>query len=294
MNTAIRLNAGSDPFAKIKGLIEDMIEKLEAEAEADATKEAWCDKEMADSKAKEAEMNNDISKLSTKIDQMSSRSAQLKEEVAAHQKTLSHVAASQAEMNKLRQEENSAFVSNKAEMEQGLTGIKAALKVLRDYYSNSDKAHAEAEGSSTGIIGLLEVCESDFSKGLAELISTEESSQAAYDQETKDNEIETANNQKDVEYKTKEYTGLDKAVNEASSDRAGVETELAAVVEYMKKLDEQCIVKPDTYAEGKRRKEAEIAGLKEALNILENEAASLVQKGRSARRAQLRGGSLQA
>merc|ERR1719160_2068402 len=43
--------AGEDPFAKVKGLISDMIEKLLAEAEADATEKAYCDKEMAETEA---------------------------------------------------------------------------------------------------------------------------------------------------------------------------------------------------------------------------------------------------
>merc|ERR1719271_2039410 len=43
MVTAMRSGSG-DPFAKVKGLISDMIEKLLAEAEADATEKAYCDK----------------------------------------------------------------------------------------------------------------------------------------------------------------------------------------------------------------------------------------------------------
>merc|ERR1711920_141752 len=100
----------------------------------------------------------------TKIDQMSARSAQLKEEVAALQKSLAELAVSQAEMDKMRREENAAFTQNKADMEQGLQGVKLALKVLRDYYAQ-DKAHDAAEGGGANIIGLLEVVESDFTKG---------------------------------------------------------------------------------------------------------------------------------
>merc|ERR1712014_311620 len=161
---------------------------------------------------------------------------------------------------------------NKPEMEQGLEGIKMALKVLRDYYANADKAHSEAEGASTGIVSLLEVCESDFSKGLAEMVATEESAAASYEDTTKDNAVTKAATEKDVEYKTKEHVGLDKRIAEASSDRTGVSTELDAVKEYLKKLDSMCIVQPDTYAERKRRRDAELAGCKEALEILESEA----------------------
>merc|ERR1711948_37965 len=141
---------------KVKGLIANMIEKLEAEAEQDATHKAYCDKELAESNQKKADKEAEIQKLSTKIDQMQARSAQLKSEVAGLQKALAELAAAQADMNKMRAEENAAFKTNKADMEQGLEGIKLALKILREYYAG-DKAHAAAEGAGQGIIGLCKV-----------------------------------------------------------------------------------------------------------------------------------------
>merc|ERR1711879_878124 len=38
---------GDDPFVKVKGLIMDMISKLEAEADAEATEKAYCDEQLA-------------------------------------------------------------------------------------------------------------------------------------------------------------------------------------------------------------------------------------------------------
>merc|ERR1712203_1331590 len=172
MSSAINAGTSADPFGKVKGLIADMIEKLEAEAEADATHKAYCDKEIAESNEKKDDKTSEIAKLTTKIDQMSARSAQLKQEVAALQKALAELAATQAEMDKLRKEENAVYVTEKADMEQGLEGVKMALKILRDYYAKDDKAHGAAEGAGESIIGLLEVVESNFSQQLAEIMAT--------------------------------------------------------------------------------------------------------------------------
>merc|ERR1719198_2819813 len=144
MASAIRFSSGSgiDPFAKVKGLIADMISKLEGEA--DATHEAFCDKEIAESDVKHADKTAEIAKLTAAIDQMSARSAQLKEEVAALQKSLAELAASQAEMDKMRSDEHTLYTSNKADMEKGLDGIKLALKILSEYYAK-DPDHVAAE-----------------------------------------------------------------------------------------------------------------------------------------------------
>merc|ERR1719420_2918394 len=54
MQSAMRLGAaaGEDPFAKVKGLISDMIATLESDAEADASHKAYCDKETSETTAK--------------------------------------------------------------------------------------------------------------------------------------------------------------------------------------------------------------------------------------------------
>merc|ERR1719191_1016343 len=183
MGAALKSGA-RDPFAKIKSLISDMIEKLLKEAEADATEKAFCGKELAETNQKKADKEAAIEKLSTQIDSQSATSAKLKEEVATLQKELAALAKAQAEMDKLRAEEKAAFDANSAEMKKGVEGVQLALKVLNEYYAKDDKAHGSADGAGSGIIGLLEVCESDFSKGLAEMIATEEAAVAEYETTT--------------------------------------------------------------------------------------------------------------
>merc|ERR1719454_605946 len=125
---------GDDPFAKGKGLIQDMIEKLEAEAEAEATEKAYCDEQMAKTEAKKADLEEAIAKLTNRIDQAAARSATLKEEVKQAQKDLANLAKTQAEMDKIRAEEHENYSVAKSELTEGLGGVRKALKVLRDYY----------------------------------------------------------------------------------------------------------------------------------------------------------------
>jgi len=267
----------ADPFAKVKGLIKNMIEKLLSDAQADATEHAFCTKEMAETEAKKSEKEATIDKLSTKIDSMTAKSGKLKEEVAELQKQLAALAKSQAEADKIRAEEKAAFDANSAEMEKGIEGVKAALKVLNEYYSKEGKAHGSADGAGSGIIGLLEVCEADFTKGLSEMVATERSAVSDYNQLSKANEIEKATKSQDEKYKTKNAKGLDKETAETNGDKGTTQQELDAVLEYYKNLKGRCVAKAETYGERVKRREAEIAGLKEALSILDGEAVLLQQ-----------------
>merc|ERR1719240_447733 len=278
MSSAMRLGAaaGEDPFAKVEGLIKDMIATLESEAEADATQKAYCDKEISEATAKKDDLTAESNKLSTKIDQEKAASAKLKEEVATLQSELASMAKAMTEAATLRSEEKTAFEKNSAEMKEGIEGVKMALKVLKEYYAKNTPEGDASEGSASGIIGLLEVCESDFTKGLTEMTATEETAASEYEAYVKEDEIATVKKQQDVKYKTQEAAGLDKSVSELSTDLEAVTDELTAVLKGLEKLEEMCVAKAEPYAERKARRESEIAGLKEALTILEGQ--SLIQK----------------
>merc|ERR1719182_1308886 len=156
--------------------------QLTKEAEEDAAEKAYCDEEMAKTEAKKQELDDEIAKLTSKIDQNAAKSAQLKEEVKAAQEALAALAKEQAEMDKLRQEQNANYKVAKADLELGLGGVQKALEKLREYYGGaaamiqSDASfgafmqqpakHEKSSGAGGSIIGILEVCESDFSKNL--------------------------------------------------------------------------------------------------------------------------------
>eukprot|EP00928_Gymnodinium_smaydae_P046710 TRINITY_DN31133_c0_g1_i1.p1 TRINITY_DN31133_c0_g1~~TRINITY_DN31133_c0_g1_i1.p1 ORF type:complete len:724 (+),score=240.09 TRINITY_DN31133_c0_g1_i1:57-2174(+) len=275
----------ADPFAKVKNLISGMIERLMREAGEEAQHKAYCDKEMKETKQKTEELKYDIEKLSSKIDKSRADSAMLKDEVSTLQAELAEIARSQAEADGLRNEEHSVYVSAKADLEQGLTGVRMALKVLREYYANNPASfaqqpeapelHSKSTGAGTSIIGMLEVIEADLGKSLASTEMHEDSSATAYQKLSMENKLSKTTKEQDVKYKTKEAANLDKAASEAESDHESLQTELDAVLQVTANIRGMCELKPETYEERKGRREAEVAGLREALQILDGEAVLL-------------------
>merc|ERR550537_122889 len=304
IGSVIRYGAagGDDVFAKVKGLITDMISKLEAEAKSEATEKAYCDEELAKTEAKKSELESSISRLTSKIDLAAAKSAGLKEDVKTLQAELAALAKEQAEMDSIRAEEKAAYDKAKADLELGISGVQKALGVLKDYYqgaafvqgsSNFDafmqqpaapKKHSKASGAGGSIIDILEVCESDFAKALAAEETGEADAISTYEQTTQENKLSTTMKSQDVKYKTKEFKGLDKSISDLTGDKATSTTELDAVLEYYSKIKARCIAKPESYEERKQRRAAEIQGLKEALSILEDETA-FMQRGKRGKRS---------
>jgi hypothetical protein len=271
----------SDVFGKVKGLIESMIAKLDKEANEDAEKNAFCVSETEKAEKSRDSKQATVDKLSAKIDKSTARSAQLKEEVATLQQELAALSKLQGHMDKARADESAAYKAYSADMTNGIEGVRMALQVLREYYAQDAAlvqqpevgTHAASSDAAGGIISMLEVAEADFTRGLAEATAAEDEASATYEKTTQENKIAKTTKEQDVKYKGAEAARLDKEIGELSSDRSSVNEELDSVMKYLEQLRAKCVQKPETYEERKTRREREINGLKEALTILENEAA---------------------
>jgi peptidoglycan hydrolase CwlO-like protein len=285
-------NSREGPFEKVKGLISEMIDKLEAEAGAEATEKAFCDEETAKTTASKSDLEATMSKLTTKIDANAAKSKSLKADVKELTDELAKLAKDEAEMIKVREESMADFHKAKKDYTEGLAGVRHALVVLRDYYAAKEpeaaflqgkfssivhqpakpETFSKASDSGVNIIGILEVVESDFATNLAKAEETEATEAEQHAKMLQANKITKATKDQDIKYKLLEAAALDKENGELTSDLDTTSTEHAAVTEYLGKLNDRCIAKPETYETRKQRREAEIAGLKEAMSILEEVA----------------------
>jgi len=301
ISSVVQLGAahGEDVFSRIKGLIKDLIAKLEQEAKNAASEKAYCDEQMTETNVKKSDLEDALAKIKAQLDQKSATFADVQDDLAEAQQELATLAKEQKELDKIRDDEHSAFIEAKTDLENGLEGVRKALQLLRDYYNEDkedgasepseapvflqsarqpappDVTHAKSGGAAGGIMEILEMTESDFAAGLAKAQTEESDSQREYDEATKENEVVRETLETDVKMKTKEYKTLEKTISQLSSDSDSLSTEQAAVLEFDAKLRDRCVAEPETYAEVKRRRDAEITGLKEALEILKTEAAFL-------------------
>jgi len=147
--------------------------------------------------------------------------------------------------------------------------------------------HSEASGAGSSIINILEVCESDFATNLAKEETEEADSQAEYEKVSQENAVTKTTKDQSVKYKTQELKARDSTAAEYSADRETTNKELSAVLDYYAKIKDRCIAQPETYADRKARREAEIAGLKQALSILEDETAFVQRRKRGSFRGSL-------
>jgi len=285
-------SSGEDPFVKIRSLISDMITKLTNEAQSESTEKAYCDEELAKTASKKEELNFQISKLTAKIDKAAAKSASLKDSAKQAQADLAALAKSQAEMDSIRREESASYRQAKEDLSLGLSGVRKAIGVLRDYYGGASAAsasmlldmgqpaapvqHSKSSGAGGSILDILEVVESDFAKNLASEEAQEADAAAGYEKQSQENKVTKSMKEQDVKYQTAEFKGLEKTISELSSDRETTNTEFSAVLDYSGQLNGRCIAKPESYEQRRARREAEVSGLKEALSILNGEA--LVQR----------------
>merc|ERR1719321_1866452 len=274
-----------------------MIAKLLKEAQEEATQKAFCDEEMGKSRTSAAEKTMTLDKLNSRIDKASARVAELDEAVKTLESEIATIDASTAEATKLRTEEGASNAKAIKDFGDAAAATEKAIKILKDFYDNafliqtSSKTHSKDDapefgsaksGAGDTIIAILEMSNEDFVKLHSETSTAEAEAQEAFEKLMNDNKASMGAKLAEVKASKSEVKSLKVALEQYGEDKTMTSSELDAVLDYLEKLEPQCEEKVMSYAEKKARREAEIAGLKEALEILSSEVA-LVQTGRHLR-----------
>jgi len=274
---SLAYRAAADPFGKVRGMIEDMIAKLMQEAAEEADKKALCDKDISESKATKADKENKISKLDARIEKAEAGIAELTEGISKLSKQIAETNAAIKEATAIRGEEKSVFMVSEKDLSESEEACAAALEVLREYYEGGSLLQVGSKATAvmliqgndgSGILGVLELAESDFAQNLAEIRSAEKVSVDEYNTMMQDSKMNLAVKETELKGKESEVKSVKVGLRDNSADKEDLGTELDAVLEFLDLRTRQCETKVPSYAERKAAREAEIEGLKEALGIL--------------------------
>lgn len=278
--------AGSDPFGKVRGLIETLIARLAKEAAEEADHESYCQDAAKKGNAQKEKFTRESAKLLARRNKYESQIALTQEKIKDLSSQIASANEDFAAAQKTRNAEHSQYVKDKKEQEEANKAVANAIQILQEFYGSEDRSaagDASKTDSGNSVISLLEVAQSNWTTLLAE---TEESEAVALDafntfsQETK---TQVAVLEKDVEGKKGLLTNAQNSLQATESDMKTVTDQLDAVNEALKSLQAQCVPKAMSYEERKERRENEISGLKEALEILDAEPSTFIQKAFLAR-----------
>merc|ERR1711994_622276 len=176
-----------------------------------------------------------------------------------------------------------------ADAGEAQTAVAQALTVLKEFYAKAGEATALLQqpapeifdapykgmgGESGGVVGMLEVIESDFARLEADTKAAEATAQKSYDTFMTDSKVDKAAKAEDIEHKTTKKQDETQALTTKSEDLEGTQKELDAALAYFDKLKPSCVDAGVSYEDRVARREEEIKSLQEALRILNGEDIS--------------------
>merc|ERR1719235_2012335 len=255
--------AAADPFEKIKGLIEQMIETLINEANEEATQKAFCDEEMSKSNAAKNDKNMKSDKLTARIGKASTKRAELEASVKDLEAEIAALDKGQAEATKIRTEAMATNKKASKDFKDSAEAVTEAIEMLKEYYEGAliqtSSATAERAPSFGGaksdaassIISILEMSGEDFERLYMETEQEEKLAQEEYEKLSNENKVSKAAKQAEVKGALSQIRSLEVEINNGQEDLDVTTKELSAILTYMDKLKPQCESKVMSYAEKK-------------------------------------------
>merc|ERR1719359_886273 len=285
----------ADPFKKVKKMIKDLIVKLMEEATEEAETKGFCDTEMSTNEHTRKEKTSQVETLTADIDELTASVASLTEEVAELNTAIADLDASVEKATNIRNAEKKKNKQTIKDSQDAQEAVAAALGVLKEFYAKAGKATSLVQqkqpeifddtpykgmgGQAGGVVGMIEVIQSDFERLEAETTANEDAAAKEFKQFSNDSKMDKMQKSKDVEHKSEKKAEQEQALQEKKADLAGTQKELDAALAYYEKLKPTCVSGgAESFEDRVAQRKEEIESLQEALRILNGEDIALLQE----------------
>jgi prefoldin subunit 5 len=292
--SAIAVHVAEDPFVKVKKMIKDLIVRLMEEANEEAEHKGWCDTELSTNEQTRKEKTSAVETLHAEIDELSASIAKLTQEITDLTAEIAKIDKAVAEATALREEEKTTNTATIKDSVEAQTAVAQALNVLKEFYEKAaeatslvqtkqkpeifDEPYTGMQSENGGVVGMLEVIQSDFARLETDTKASEAEAQRLFDEFSSESAVNRAANAKDVEHKTTKKINQEGALTSKKSDLEGTQKELDAALAYYDKLKPSCVDAGVSYEDRVARRKEEIESLQEALRILNGEDIAFLQK----------------
>jgi chromosome segregation ATPase len=282
--SALAMRVSEDPFKKVKKMIKDLIVKLMEEANEEAEHKGWCDTELSTNEQTRKEKTEAVETLHAEIDELEASIAQLTEQITELTKAVAELDAAVAKATSIREEEKAKNTVTIKDSQDAQTAVAQALSVLKDFYAKAaeatslvqepevfDEPYKGMGSENGGVVGMIEVIQSDFARLESETSAAEAEAQKQYDEFMTDSSVDKAQKTKDIEHKSSKKQNQEQSLQEKKTDLDGTQKELDAALAYYEKLKPSCVDAGVSYEDRVARRKEEIESLQEALRILNGE-----------------------
>jgi len=278
-----------DPFQKVKKLIKDMVVRLKEEANEEAEKSGWCNTELTTNERQRVRKTHQVEVLHSDIDELQAHISKLSQQIADEHAAIASIdeaLTSATETRTAEAKKNAAAIQDAQGAQQA---VKAALVILKDFYGKAkdaesfvdtrakqepetfDEPYKGMQSESTGVIGMLEVIQSDFTRLEADTKASEAAASDEFKEFESDSQVDKASKNVQIDNMEQERETKREELTQAKKSLDSTQKELSAALEYYDKLKPSCVSAGVDYQERTEMRAKEIQSLKETLKILNGE-----------------------
>merc|ERR1719464_1652153 len=283
-----------DPFAKVKTLIQELIERLMQEAANEADHKGWCDKALTDAKQKRDYAAREIRELNGQMADLESVRDKLIEETTTLQSEMDELDKEYNETKTLRAEENKENLATIKEAEEGEQAIDMAIDIVDKFYKTSKKetvdltlaqrapsddapeagfdngeAYVGAQSEAGGILAMMDVMKSDFARTQSETEAAEKAAQEEFLAFETENRKSFKSKEASLKIKKQQLDSTNTKLASADESLTAQSDILVQKLKELQQLKPACIETGMSYADRVARRREEIDALQNALCILE-------------------------
>ncbi|CAK9068408.1 unnamed protein product [Durusdinium trenchii] len=259
--SAMAARAGADPMSKVKAMIEQLLVKMEEQANQEATKKGWCDAELKENKAIREEKADVAEGLQSEIDEVTASITKLGHWSRSRSPIWQELESAMSEATAIREKEKAKNEGTLKDAQLGMKEAQAAVaQATNDFYAKAGEATSLLQApevfgdepykgmENSGVLSMLEVIATDFAR-----LETETKE---YDEFMDDSKVDKVTKTKTSEHKTSKKQTKSQELTMLEGDLQGTQKELDAANVYYEKLKPDCIDTSESFAERKALQEA--------------------------------------